>query len=303
MTIELFRARYFYQKFEFFLFSILISILFGCGASKHNAKDANACFFIQMADPQFGMFENDSSYEKETVNFEKAISAANRLHPSFVVVCGDLINQRGNRDQIAEYKRIAGELNPSIPLYNVPGNHDVGNKVTPESLANYKKLFGADYYSFRSGNVFGIVLNSSLFFDSSLAPEEASQQDAWLRSTLKKASKIRNINVIVFQHIPWFTTQSDEKNGYFNIPLERRKTYLDLFHEYGVKYIFAGHLHKNSLGWYRRIEMVTTGPVGKPLGKDSSGIQIVKVKDNNITHKYFTLDSIPKIIDLENSSW
>ncbi len=35
--------------------------------------------FIQMSDPQFGMFTKDASFEHETVNFEFAIATANRL--------------------------------------------------------------------------------------------------------------------------------------------------------------------------------------------------------------------------------
>lgn len=292
-----------FKKLGLYLFPVLFISLFGC-ASRHISKNEKTTFFFQMADPQFGMFTDDTNFVKETINFEKAINAANRLHPSFVVVCGDLVNQLTDRDQIAEYKRIADQLDPSIPLYNVPGNHDVGRtQPTPEGLANYRKYFGADYYTFRSGNIYGIVLNSSLFYDPSLVPEEAAKQDAWLRATLEKASKIKNVNIVVFQHISWFENQPDEKDGYFNIPLERRKTYLDLFHKYGVKYIFAGHLHKNALGWDRGLEMVTTGPVGKPLGKDPSGFRIVKVKGNSITHKYFGLDSLPKIIKLDDLSF
>ena len=98
-----------------------------------------------------------------------------------------------SRDEIEEYKRIAGKLDASIPLYNVAGNHDVGRtKPNPEGIANYRKFFGDDYYTFQSGNVYGIVLNSSLFFDASLVPQEAAKQDVWLRSTLEKASKIKN---------------------------------------------------------------------------------------------------------------
>ena len=38
--------------------------------------------FIQMSDPQFGMFTKDASFEHETVNFEFAIATANRLKPA-----------------------------------------------------------------------------------------------------------------------------------------------------------------------------------------------------------------------------
>jgi serine/threonine-protein phosphatase CPPED1 len=34
----------------------------------------------------------------------------------------------------------------------------------------------------------------------------------------------------------------------------------------GVRYDFAGHFHRNSEGQMEALTMVTTGPVGKPLG-------------------------------------
>jgi hypothetical protein len=40
---------------------------------------------------------------------------------------------------------------PSIRLYSVAGNHDVGNEPTVEALAAYRQQFGPDYYSFREG--------------------------------------------------------------------------------------------------------------------------------------------------------
>src|SRR5438270_2653401 len=87
---------------------------------------AESFTFIQMSDPQFGMYTENKSFEHETANFEFAVATANRLRPKFVVVTGDLINQPGNAAQAAEYHRIAARLDPSIKLYSVAGNHDVG---------------------------------------------------------------------------------------------------------------------------------------------------------------------------------
>jgi hypothetical protein len=41
------------------------------------------------------------------------------------------------------------------------------------------------------------------------------------------------------------------------------------------------------------MEMITTGPVGRPLGADSSGFRIINVKGKIVDHKYFALDSLP----------
>ena len=114
--------------------------------------------FIQMSDPQFGMFTKDASFQHETANFEFAIATANRLKPAFVVITGDLINKAGDAAQAAEYKRISAKLDPGIRLFSVAGNHDVGNEATPESLARYRERFGPDYYSFRIGDIAGFVL-------------------------------------------------------------------------------------------------------------------------------------------------
>jgi 3',5'-cyclic AMP phosphodiesterase CpdA len=243
------------------------------------------------------MFTENKGFAQETINFEKAIRAANRLHPAFVVVCGDLVNQGGNKDQIAEYSRIAGELDPSIPLYNVPGNHDVGNTPTEKSLSGYRKNFGADYYSFTSGTLFGIVLNSSLFFDPSLVPEEAAKQDQWLRTTLEEAAKKKYTNILIFQHIPWFINQPEEKDGYSNIPVARRRMYLDLLHKYGIKYVFAGHLHHNAIGRDGDLQIISTGPVGMPIGRDPSGLRVVSTGGDKIYWKYYSLDSIPSQVE------
>lgn len=51
-----------------------------------------------------------------------------------------------------------------------------------------------------------------------------------------------------------------------NIPRERREDYLELFREFGVEYLFSGHLHNNAIAHADGIEAITTGPVGRPLG-------------------------------------
>jgi serine/threonine-protein phosphatase CPPED1 len=278
------------------LFLSIVILIGGC-TSARISNNSKPFYFFQMSDPQFGMFTDNHGFARETQNFEKAIEAANRLHPAFVIVCGDLVNRTGDSVQIAEYKRIAAKLDPSIPLYNVAGNHDVGNAPTAASLEDYRKNFGPDYYTFQQGNLYGIVLNSSLVFDSSKAPREAAKQDAWLHSTLEGTKKLKNKNIVVFEHIPWFINQPDEKNGYFNIPIEARKAYIDLLKKYGVKYVFAGHLHKNAIGTDGNLTIVTTGPIGKPLGKDSSGFRIITVNGNKFSYPYYSLDSIPDSIN------
>jgi predicted phosphodiesterase len=259
---------------------------------------SSAFFFLQFSDPQFGMFTDNKDFAQETANFEFAVASANRLHPAFLIVTGDLVNKPGDAGQIAEYRRVAAQLDRSIPLYNVAGNHDIENVPTPESVAAYIKVFGPDRYSFRHGNLYGIVLDSSIIHSPDKTADIAAAQESWVRGELDKAARSGAKHVVVFQHHPWFLKEVAEDDQYFNIPKVRRTVFLDLFRQAGVKYLFSGHYHRNAIARDGDIEMITTGPVGKPLGEARSGIRVVIVKDSGISHRYYEFGEIPNQIAL-----
>jgi len=250
-------------------------------------------FFIQLADTQFGMFTSDRDFTQETANYEFVVANINRLRPRFVVICGDLINKVGDPAQTAEYLRITAKIDKSIPVYAAAGNHDVGNEPTPETLAYYRQHFGPDHYSFVQASLYGIVLNSGVISAPAKVLNEATAQEAWLKTELGKARASGARHIVVFQHHSWFLEKADEPDQYFNISIEQRRVYLDLLKAAGVRYIFAGHYHRNSLGRDGDLEMITSGPVGQPLGTDPSGIRIVTVKDSGLEHRYYTLGNIP----------
>ena len=250
-----------------------------------------------MSDPQFGMFTANGEFSQETANFSRAIEAANRLRPAFVVVTGDLTNRQGDSAQIAEYRRIASKLDRSIPLYNVPGNHDVALPLSSQSVRSYRAIYGSDYYTFDQNGVRGVVINSSLFKEPNLAPDDAAAQERWLVKTIADARAAKR-RIIVFQHHSWFLVRADEPDQYFNLPVEKRREMLKLFTDAGVRYVFAGHYHRNALGHDGSLEMVTTGPVGKPLGTDPSGFRVVIVTRDSVIHRYYPLDSVPDRIQL-----
>lgn len=255
---------------------------------------AEPFFFVQASDPQFGMYTANKDFRQETANWEFVIASVNRLKPAFLVVTGDLTNQDGNADQIAEYQRINKNLNPAIHLYSVPGNHDVANEPTPETLAAYRKRYGPDYYSFSEAGIYGIVLNSSLFKAPGKVAADAAKQEAWLEQELGKA-RASGTPVVVFQHIPFFLEKADEPDQYFNIPAATRQRILTLLKANGVHYVFAGHYHRNSWGRDGDLEMITSGPAGMPIGPDPSGLRIAEVKGSQIGHRYFGLGNLPNV--------
>lgn len=255
-------------------------------------------FFIQMSDPQFGMNENNQGFAQETANFEFAIATANRLKPAFVIVTGDLVNKTGDAAQIAEYKRIAAKLDHSIPLYNVPGNHDEGNEPTTESLAAYRERFGPDYYTFRSHGMEGIVLDGNLLKAPQHVAAQAEKQEQWLRRELQKA-KQDGVAPVVFLHQSFFLESPGEPDQYFNIPIETRRRVLALLKEYGVEHVYAGHYHRNAYGRDGSLEMVTTTAVSMSLGNDPVGFRIVKVDGGHFESHYYGLGNMPNKVDLK----
>jgi 3',5'-cyclic AMP phosphodiesterase CpdA len=257
------------------------------------------CNFIILADPQFGLYEFDMGFSRETANYEFAVAAINRLRPAFVIVLGDLVNKPSDEGQISEFLRISRKIDPSIPIYYVAGNHDVGHEPSPETLESYRQKIGPDFYSFRSGPVYGIVLNSALFYEPRMAEAEFEKQNLWLEEELEKAKTSGYPQIIIFQHHPLFLDNADEPFQFWNIPPDRRKPLLELLHEYGIKYVFAGHIHRNSTAKDKELEMTGTGPVGMPLGPDDSGIRLVSVIAADVQHRYFTFGRMPDQLELK----
>jgi 3',5'-cyclic AMP phosphodiesterase CpdA len=241
---------------------------------------------------------------QERKNAEAAVAHVNRLKPRFVVICGDLVHPPpGTPDyeaKVAEFKSIFSRIDSSIPLICVPGNHDLGNTPDAASLASYRKHFGDDYFGFWAGGVRGLVLDSTLYSDPSKAPAEQEAQEAWFARELGEAKKGAPRHVLVFQHHSWFLNGPDDKDGYFTLPQARRKPALTMMKDAGVKAVFAGHYHGNALARDGDLEMVTSGPVGKPLRKDPSGLRIVEVRADSIRHAYYALEEVPQAVAVKD---
>lgn len=268
-----------------------------CLATTH-LPAAEPFFFIQLADPQFGMFTGDKDFAQETANLEFAVATINRLRPAFVVMSGDLVNKPGDAAQIAEYHRIMKRVAPGIPVYPVAGNHDIGNVPTPADLAAYIKHFGPDHYTFRHHDFVGIVLNSVIIHSPQQTANELAAQARWLQGELRRARADGARHIVIFAHHPWFLKTADEADEYFNIPGERRARYLDWFREAGVKHLFSGHYHRNAIARDGGLEAVTSGPVGKPLAEGQSGLRIVVVRDDGLTHRFYHFGELPERVDL-----
>jgi predicted phosphodiesterase len=290
-------------------------------------------FFMQMADSQLGMAETfpgqTAGWAREEELLRRAIAEINRLRPSFAIVCGDLVNEypgaAGEENlkraqQTFDFQLACSAVDPSIPLVCVCGNHDVGNRPTPESIELYTGTFGDDYFTFMIDGVKCIVLNSQLYKDASAAPELLAEQMRWLRDELASAETATAAHVLCFCHVPPFVFKPDEPSAYFNLDTDVRNELLSLLASHRVTACFCGHYHRNGGGVYSspagaELEVVVTGacgvnvttkPVGNPLEiegmgtcrevcEEVSGMRIVRLDGSGMRHEWYTFRDLAQL--------
>lgn len=253
------------------------------------AADSAPFFFLQLSDPQFGFMDNNKSISAETEAMNKAVTAINQLKPPFVVITGDFVNNSKSKEQIAAYKSMIAQIDSSVKVYMIPGNHDIG-KVSRASIDNYKKNYGETHFSFRYGDCTFIGIDSNIIKEEDKEREEV--QFKWLEQELQKTKDARF--KFVFTHCSVFLKRMDEPVNYSNFSLPMREKYVRLFQKYGVNAIFAGHLHNNAYGKVGNMEMITIGPIGKVLGTGYQGMNLVKVYPDRFISEFIALNQLPK---------
>merc|ERR1711973_644051 len=219
--------------------------------------------------------------------------------PAFFVLGGDMLDAfpeqwpEIRKKQEQDFMEVFKDLR--VPFVCFPGNHDLGQKPTEATIASYKKSFGDDYFSFWHGGVHFIVLNSQYYENCSMTQTMANEQDQWLDVELAKPA----VHKIIFQHIPWFIHDPmEEKVANLQIEMKTRHKMLRKLKEAGVRKVFCGHCHQNSIGWYddKSIEVVVTAAIGVEHVKDGHGFRLIKVTKDDVTHQYYRLEDAPSII-------
>lgn len=270
-----------------------IGILFVLFVS-HVYSQFSPFYFFQLTDPQFGMSDENKDWSKEIAILRKTIKSLNHFNPAFIVFTGDLVNDCKNQDQINDFKNVVGGIKSDIPVYFLPGNHDIDQNDVKESIDQFILNYGCDRFCFYLGNCCFIGLNTSIIRSKDNSLEQ--KQKEWLITELEKTDHCSH--VILFGHHPFFVNDVNEKDSYQNIPVSKRLDYLELLQKNGVKNMFFGHLHYNKEVVFKNVNIVTTNSISVPLGEDKIGFRVVKVYPDRIVSEYLDLESLPKSIDL-----
>ena len=269
--------------------ALIILIMVAGNAEGQKRNSFRPFFFIQITDPQFGMTESDKEFSTETELYTKAVELINKLKPPFIIITGDLVNNRKISSQLAEFKRITAMISPRIKVWYSPGNHDVGQIPSRATIDSFIYDYGHDRFSFIYRNNLFIGLNSPIIKNKMAGLEE--DQFEWLQRIISVNKDLSH--KVIFSHYPFFIDDPDEAEVYSNISPGIRKKYLSLFRDQKVDAIFAGHLHKNTTAKYGEMEMTATSSAGKPHSEAPPGFRVIIVRPEGLTSTYYGLDEVP----------
>ena len=168
----------------------------------------------------------------------------------------------------------------------MPGNHDVGDRPTADTLKKYRDAFGKDYFSFEHKGYAFVFADSSLW--KSPIEGETQKQDEWFKKTLEAAHDV-NSPVFVIQHYPIFMQNPDESDSSNNLPIAKRKEILALLVTNGVVAVLGGHRHDTVINDYKGIQLVICEATSKSLGRSSLGFRVWKVSPGSIKNDFVPL--------------
>lgn len=190
------------------------SLDFALLPGKHNVKRFKAMGF---ADPQAATDEFQDGVREDIVND----LIGNPYGAVFGLVAGDVVD-----DTLSLYPRHNAMMGAiGIPIWNVPGNHDMNYDSPNDRYATetYKRYFGPTNFSFNHGEVHFIGLDNVDYkgagqgeFDNGdyrgyLSPDQLQ----WIRNDLKFVP--RDKLIVIFSHISLITYALDGKGERYNL--------------------------------------------------------------------------------------
>ncbi len=241
------------------------------------AAGASAFDIVQVCDPQLGM----DGLDHDKTAFAQAVTQINALKPDLVIICGDLVNDPKDKEAQAAFSAILATF--AMPVYCLPGNHDIGNEPSAASLEAYRQAHGKDYQAFDHKGWRFVLTNTSLWKQP--LSGESEKHNEWFKTTLADAAA-KKMPVIVAGHFPPFTETPDEAEAYFNLAKSTRAELLELLKAHGVKACLAGHTHLNTVLDYQGIPIATAASPTKSFGPPL-GFRLWHLSDNATpTHEY-----------------
>jgi 3',5'-cyclic AMP phosphodiesterase CpdA len=219
-------------------------------------------------------------------NWRAAKAFAARAGFDLTIHLGD-ITLDGINDPRQHDWAIAASADWPTPLRFIPGNHDVGDNppgagvpakdpLDLDVLAQYRRLFGCDYWSLDASRWRLIGLDTQLF-DSGTAEE--AEQWRWLEALL---AQTREPRLVLLLHKPLFlddpATTPTPHIRY--VSPEPRRRLLDLLAPHDLRLVLSGHTHQyldRTIGAVRHIWLPSTAFIIPEPMQDRVGEKVIGV--------------------------
>lgn len=214
--------------------------------------------FIQPGQQEFTVAIASDTGANNSV-LEQIIIDAQKLapQPNFMLYLGDFVTKKNNTGLYWILYEIKNKLH-GIPMYSVPGNHDVAHHHEIDKQM-YRSVLGPAYYWFGYGDVLFIGLDSSgKFIDD--------EQFKWLDDTLKNIRPMFK-HCIIFSHRPPVDLIPGRvKNHTLDAPSTEKLE--SIVRKYKIDAMIFGHVHYYASGTFSGIPVYTTPSGGQEIRSD-----------------------------------
>jgi len=177
---------------------------------------------------------------------------------SFMVILGDFVKKPDIWSHRFFLTEMTAEINPSFPVFLVPGNHDIdynGSKikridrrVTPEI---YEFLYGARNFDF--------IFNNCLFIICGVDLRSPALYLDYLRETLSQKGNGKK-HIFVFIHYPPKGLAGHIEGS---LPIPREEEFFNLLESYKVTACFFGDYHGHRRGQRKGVNLIVSGGGGR----------------------------------------
>jgi predicted MPP superfamily phosphohydrolase len=267
---------------------------------------------------------SDTHVSEKTIDrMQKFRAIVDSMKPDFVIITGDLVRDalRVSETEATGYFELYRDQikQMTIPVWNVPGNHELFGIERQTSLVNsknplygrnmYHHYFGPDYYSFNFGGIHFIGLNSVDFEDLWYFGHVDSIQVEWMKKDLSMIPP--NTPVVTFNHIPFYsgglsiqnfkefgfdrTVELEKGNLQYRHVVSNAHEVISILRHYNFLLALAGHHHSsqqftlNITGQPLRFEQTAAviGPLEDGDFQFPSGVTLYQVKNGTISKGIF----------------
>lgn len=208
----------------------------GCGGE----AQSNGWFFVQVTDTHWGA-RDGVSLTRRAVDMINALP----VKVEFVAVTGDLFSDSIRNEEVVS-EAVDAMKGLAMPVYYVPGNHDILKDDVERTRRLFEKHFGALN---RKAEVEGVAC---LFLCTEMLGGETRSPGEVQRKWVEEACRVSGAGkpVLIFMHRPPIRDMLNGSDGDVSWDDQYDTRWSQLFDRHPeIKAVFAGHFHRDELCW------------------------------------------------------